>query len=117
MAKELLFSVTKKDFDIEFFSGKGGGGQHRNKHQNCVRMKHKESGVMVTGQSNKERQANIREAFNNLTTHPKFKVWLNRKTNEILTGKTIAQKVEEMMKEENIKVEGKNEKNQWEELD
>ena len=26
--KELLFSVTKKDFDITYFSGKGAGGQH-----------------------------------------------------------------------------------------
>ena len=33
--KELLFSVTKKDFSITWFSGTGAGGQYRNKHQNC----------------------------------------------------------------------------------
>lgn len=111
--KELLFSVTKKDFDIEFFSGTGGGGQHRNKHQNCVRMRHKESGVRVTGQSNKERQANIREAFNNLVKNPKFKFWLNKKTNEVITGKTLEDKVRESMVDKNLLIEGKNKKGQW----
>jgi protein subunit release factor A len=45
MKKELLFSVTKKDFNVDYFSGKGAGGQYRNKHQNCVRLKHIESGA------------------------------------------------------------------------
>ncbi len=61
-----LFSITKKDFEISYFSGKGSGGQHRNKHQNCVRMKHKESGIISVGQNHKNRQANLKEALRNL---------------------------------------------------
>ena len=103
--KSKLFSITKKDFRIEYFSGTGAGGQYRNKHQNCVRLFHADSGVCVTGQSQRNRQANLREAFNNLTKNPKFKVWFNGKLQEVLTGKTLESKVEEMMAPENLKVE------------
>ena len=115
MSKELLFSITKKDFKIDYFSGTGAGGQHRNKHQNCVRLHHTESGVIVTGQSSRERKSNIKEAFNNMVKHPKFRVWHNKKVQEVLTGKSIESIVEEQMKPENIKIEYKEDK-KWKEL-
>jgi len=58
--------LTKKDFRLEWFSGTGGGGQYRNKHPNCCRITHIETGLMATGQSNRERPANQKEAFNKL---------------------------------------------------
>ena len=109
MKKKLLFSITKKDFKIDYFSGTGAGGQYRNKHQNCVRIHHAESGVISTGQSNRERQANTREAFNALVKHPKFKIWMNRKIYEVIQGESIEEKVEKSMKPENIKIEVKGE--------
>jgi len=96
--KELLFSITKKDFEITYFSGKGKGGQHRNKHQNCVRLKHKESGIISTGQNFKERSRNLREALKNLTDNPKFKLWLNGKI-------FVEERVDDLMSEGNLKVE------------
>jgi protein subunit release factor B len=114
--RELLFSVTKKDFKIDYFSGTGAGGQHRNKHQNCVRINHKESGVTVTGQSNRERQANIREAFNSLVKHPKFKLWMNMRVNEIIEGKKIEEKVDEQMAPEFLKIEAKD-GNIWKQIE
>ena len=105
--KELLFSVTKKDFIIDYFSGKGAGGQHRNKHQNCVRLRHSESGASATGQSHKSRAANIREALKTLTDSYQFKMWINRKAYEVIDGKRLEDKVEESMKSENLKVEYK----------
>ena len=110
--RELLFSVTKKDLDINFFSGTGAGGQHRNKHQNCVRMFHKESGARSVGQSHREKQVNLREAFNTLIKHPRFRIWHNIKTQEVLEGKTIEKKVEEMVTPESIKTEYK-ENGKW----
>ena len=103
--KSKLFSITKKDFRIEYFSGTGAGGQYRNKHQNCVRLLHTDSGVFVTGQSQRSRQANLREAFNNLVKHPKFKIWFSSKLQEALTGKTLEDNVKEMLPPGNLKVE------------
>ena len=58
--------LTKKDFRIEWYSGSGAGGQHRNKHQNCCRIIHVESGLRVQGTNSRERVSNQREAFTKL---------------------------------------------------
>lgn len=38
------------DFSIEWYSGTGAGGQHRNKHQNSARVTHLPSGQVATAQ-------------------------------------------------------------------
>ena len=58
--------LTKKDFKLEWFSGSGAGGQHRNKHQNCCRITHIETGLRAQGTGSRERITNQRVAFNNL---------------------------------------------------
>ncbi|MCP3966113.1 MAG: hypothetical protein GY718_07130 [Lentisphaerae bacterium] len=103
--KELLFRIDRKDLNITYFSGKGGGGQHRNRHMNCVRLNHKDSGVMATGQSNREKRLNTKEALDNLVKNPKFKVWHARRVFEASRKKTLMQEVEEMMSPKNLKVE------------
>jgi len=106
MKRELLFSITKKDFEIDYFSGKGAGGQHRNRHKNCVRLYHRDSKTRVTGQSNKEKRSNIKEALNNLVKHTKFKLWLNIKVYESdKQKKTVDELVNETMNSFNIKTE------------
>ena len=111
--KNLLFSITKKDLKIDYFSGTGKGGQHRNKHQNCVRIHHKDSGAISTGQSNRERRSNVKEALNNLISNPKFKLWNNMKVNECLTGELIEDKINNMMTEKNLLVEFMSEDGEW----
>jgi len=104
--RELILSVNKKDFDIKFFSGTGAGGQHRNKHQNCVRMTHTDSGAYATGQSGKSRQSNIREAFRSIVKSSTFETWRRLEVSErLLNGSSIREKVKRMMKPENIKIE------------
>lgn len=116
MSRELLFSVTKKDFDVTWFSGTGSGGQYRNKHQNCCRIIHKESGALGTGQSQRDRLSNQKEAFNNVVSSDKFQKWLKVQTSKALGEFVdIEQKVEKSMRPENIKIE-RMENGKWEEL-
>jgi protein subunit release factor A len=58
--------LTKKDFKLEWYSGTGAGGQHRNKHQNCCRITHLETGMVETGQTERDRPSNQRKAFEKL---------------------------------------------------
>lgn len=112
--RQLLFSITKKDFEITYFSGTGAGGQYRNKHQNCVRLFHPESGVRVTGQSHRERLSNLSEAFHNFVNHPKFKVWHKRRALEVMEGRRIEDKVDEMMSRDgDFVVESRDENGNW----
>ena len=50
-------------FKYDWFSGTGKGGQHRNKHQNCCRCIHEETGIVANGTRNRSREANKRDAL------------------------------------------------------
>lgn len=52
----MKFNIT--DVEIQWFSGTGKGGQHRNKHQNCCRAIHKPTGLQAVGQRDRSREAN-----------------------------------------------------------
>ncbi len=58
--------LTKKDFKLEWYSGSGAGGQHRNKHQNCCRITHIETGLRAQGTESRERPTNQGKAFERL---------------------------------------------------
>lgn len=58
--------LTKKDFELQWYSGSGAGGQHRNKHQNCCRITHIESGISAIGTESKSRITNQKIAFDRL---------------------------------------------------
>ena len=113
--RELLFSVTKDDLEIDWFSGTGCGGQYRNKHQNCCRIRHKDSGAIATCQSQRDRPSNLKEAMENLVKTPAFQSWVKVKTSEV-TGEQaeIEAKVEEAMR--HLKFEVKDESGKWKEV-
>lgn len=103
--RQLLFSVTKKDLEVTFYSGHGPGGTNRNKVQNCVRIRHPASGALVTGQEHRERPANIKAALRRLVDHAKFKSWWRRKCAELETGRSVEQEVEATMQPRNLRIE------------
>jgi peptide chain release factor 1 len=55
------FSLNENDLRIEWYSGSGAGGQHRNKHQNSCRITHLPTGLMRKAETRK-RESSQREA-------------------------------------------------------
>lgn len=110
--REKIFSLGPNDFEVTWFSGTGAGGQYRNHHCNCCRIKHKETGIIGTGQSNRNQEANKKEAFMSLYNNPSFQLWLKGKINEALYNtESIDDIVDREMK--NIKIEVKNDEGKW----
>ena len=50
--------IKESDLSESFILGSGKGGQKQNKSHNCVRLKHKPTGLMVTCQQGRERVLN-----------------------------------------------------------
>jgi protein subunit release factor B len=115
--RKLILSVTKKDFDISFFSGSGAGGQHRNRHMNSVRIKHRDSGAMATGQDQRSLKDNLRNAFLRCIEQPKYKTWERLEVAKRLRDNSaLEETVNRQMHESNLKVEIKDEKGRWKEI-
>ena len=74
------YSYTRKDFRLDWYSGSGAGGQHRNKHQNCLRLTHIPSGITVTAADGRDRPSNQRRAFERL--RPKLEAWVRAQIGE-----------------------------------
>lgn len=55
-------TIPDTDLKIEWYSGTGAGGQHRNKHQNSCRITHIPSGIVATAQC-RSRQNSYDEAM------------------------------------------------------
>lgn len=105
-----LFSVTKKDFTLSYYSGSGGGGQNRNKHKNCVRIQHKSSGAMVSNCTQKNLHQNKKLALGKLKTNKLFLDWIKVEAAKYsdmqrLIEKRVDEEVERAMDPKNIKVE------------
>lgn len=72
---------------------------------------------MGTGQSQRDRQSNLREALTNLTENPKFKNWIKVKTAKVTGEKAyIEDLVDTAMKPKNLKVEVKQDDKWMEEI-
>lgn len=63
-------TIDPKDLKVEWYSGTGAGGQHRNKHQNSIRLTHIPTGITETSQC-RSREASQREATTNLVARLK----------------------------------------------
>jgi protein subunit release factor B len=113
--RELAFSVTKKDLEFQTMRGSGPGGQHRNKRDTGVRVRHTASGAVGVATDSKSQHENRRNAVRRMTETKEFKLWVKLRLGEMARdGQTIEQAVEEkMQKTEDFRLEVKDEKGRW----
>lgn len=102
--KELLFSVTKKDFRIDTFRSGGPGGQHQNKTDSGVRITHLESGAVGESRSERFQPMNKKLAFKRLLESAKWKLWLAKKIQESKYRESVEEKVDRQMREVIVEV-------------
>jgi protein subunit release factor A len=108
MKKELLFSVTAKDCDWQYFRSGGPGGQNVNKVASGVRCIHRASGSVGQATDTRDQRQNRQLAFGRMCTTDQFKAW-----HRIETARrqglldSIEKEVEEDMNPHNIRVEHK----------
>ena len=55
--------LTRKDFRVDWFSGTGKGGQHRNKKKCCCRITHTATGISAVATASRHRRRNQETAF------------------------------------------------------
>ena len=108
--REKLFSVTKKDFKIEYYKASGKGGQNRNKRDTAVRITHRDSGTVGNASEQRNRHQNQKMAFKRLVNNEKFKKWLRleivRKSQNIKEiEKQINDWVDTQMQDKYLKIE------------
>ena len=105
--RELILSLTKKDFKIETFRAGGKGGQNQNKLESGVRIIHEKSGARAESREFRDQFSNKKAAFKRLCESTKFKLWhkievakiIARKDKniKILSDEEIMDKVEKMI--------------------
>ena len=115
--ENLLFSLTKKDFRIDYYRGTGKGGQKRNKTENCCRITHIESGAVGKSEESRSKEHNKQTAFQRMTETEEFKKWYQLEVAKRL-GKIadIENEVQKAMKLENIRIECKDKDDKWIEI-
>ncbi len=106
MEKKLLFSLTKKDFEVQTFCTGGKGGQHRNAKQNGVRIIHVASGARSEHRDGRDQGKNKAESFKKLVETKLFMKWHHAEVAKALGRlKELDDQIDTMMAPENLKVE------------
>ena len=106
MARQKILTLTRDNFEWQFFRAGGAGGQKQNKTSSACRCVHAPSGSMGESREERSQNQNRRIAFKRCTGSVKFQSWLRVTCSAILKGfKDVEAQVDLMMKEENLKIE------------
>lgn len=104
--REPLFSVTRKDLDVQFMRAGGPGGQHQNKTSSACRIAHTASGAIGESREQRSQVQNKKLALQRLAASARFKTWVRMQAAAILAGyHSIEEKVEKALAPANLKIE------------
>jgi len=106
---EHVFSITKKEFEVQTFRAGGKGGQNQNKVESGVRIVHPASGAVGESRNFRDQIANKKAAFKRLTDSTKFRAWLRieaaKQSLEIAERRRIEKEVEDWVQDKYLKIE------------
>lgn len=106
-----LFSV--KDFEVQTFRAGGKGGQHQNKTDTGVRIKHIRSGAVAESRETRSQVENKKRAFKRLIEGEVFKKWLRLEVARV-TGRLAEIEAEiDRSLERDVLIEVKDERGRW----
>lgn len=100
--RELLFSLTRADFEWDYFRVGGSGGQNRDKRNTGVRCRHDPSGAVGECREHRQQGQNRRAAFRRCCESEEFQNWIRR----VSLGRALLEDiVDDEMREENLEIE------------
>lgn len=110
--KEILFSLTARDFDWSYTKGSGAGGQKRNKTSSAVHCMHRPSGASGYSESSRSQADNKAEAFEKCANSAKFRAWLAM---EMMRKSGQLAEIDRMVEREmtKIRIEHRDEAGNW----
>lgn len=73
--RHLVFSVTRKDLIIDTFTAGGPGGQHQNRSNTAVRIRHPPSGAAGECRQFRSQHQNLVTALHRMVDSQKFQIW------------------------------------------
>lgn len=104
--KQRLFSVTKDDFEWQFFRAGGKGGQKQNKTSSACRCIHPPSGAVGESREERSQAQNRKLAFTRCVESKAFQNWVRATSAAMVAGfQSVERQVDEAMKPENLKIE------------
>lgn len=102
MTRELVFSVTLKDCEVQTKRGSGKGGQNRNKRDTAVRIVHPPSGAVGESEEERSQLQNKKAAFKRMVSTREFTNWVRRRSGATTLAEVA---VAEQMRPRNLKME------------
>lgn len=114
MSRELLFSVTLADLDVQHFRSGGPGGQNQNKRDTGARLIHAPSGARAESREERSQLQNTKTAFRRLVDHPLFRLWVHEEVRRLNGAESAAAAVDRMLADpQQIRVEVKDAAGRW----